>query len=186
MQIKQGTKTQTRRVAKPNSFIYQIGKTYGIRPCRTCKNIPDGRILILSQKLELWQDKITGQDAWAEGGYYPRDYEGLFESMHPKWRSRYAYTFKFLANQKEVSGGSATVSEEMQGGRDVSSLSKNTAPQDSREPSPNPMTPSTQEEQKGASPKAENNQKPSVVAPGEPSISELKDFYKKWGETNKQ
>lgn len=94
-QIIAGTKAQTRRVAKPNSFIYQVGKTYGIRRCRTCKNIPEGRIRILRRWMELRQDKVTRYDAEFEGGYTPEEYEALFEKMHPNWHSRYAYTFKF-------------------------------------------------------------------------------------------
>jgi len=94
--IIRGEKTQTRRVAKPNSFIYQVGKTYGVRKCRTCKNIPDGRILILHRFLETRNKKINETDANAEGGYSLEDYETLFEKMHKNWQIRYGYIFRFV------------------------------------------------------------------------------------------
>lgn len=104
-QIIAGTKVQTRRVAKPNSFIYRVGRTYGIRSCRICRNIPEGRILILRSWLELRQDKVTRGDADCEGGYTPEEYEELFEKMHPNWVSRYAYAFKFVSNSDLLESG---------------------------------------------------------------------------------
>lgn len=98
-QIKKGTKTQTRRVAKPNSFFYRVAHTYGVRKCRTCKNLPEGRIRIIKAWFELRQDRISEADAKAEGGYTPEEYEELFEKMHPKWRSRYCYWFRWEATK---------------------------------------------------------------------------------------
>ena len=95
-QIINGTKTQTRRVAKTNSFIYQIRKTYSIQPGRTKPGIPEGRILIKRRWLELKQDTINSKDAWLEGGYTPEEYEKLFNKMHPEWSSRYCYEFMFI------------------------------------------------------------------------------------------
>lgn len=94
-QVIKGTKTQTRRIAKVNSLIYQVGQTYAIQPGRGKPGDPRGRILITRRWLELKQDKITAHDAEAEGGYTPEAYEELFNKMHKDWTSRYCYAFEF-------------------------------------------------------------------------------------------
>lgn len=94
--IKLDLKTQTRRVGKRK---YEVGKTYGIQPCRTCPAIKDGRILILSRRYELPFTRISKSDAKAEGGYTPKEFEELFRSMHQLWLSRDAYTFKFVPSE---------------------------------------------------------------------------------------
>ena len=102
--ILRGLKTQTRR----NSGRYEINKTYAIQPCRTCKGIPEGRILIRDKWLEdrtEYPTMISWDDAQDEGGYAPSNYEALYEKIHPKWTSRWAYEFEFLWNQS--SSGSA-------------------------------------------------------------------------------
>ena len=95
-QVKAGTKTQTRR----SSDRYEIGKFYAVQPCRTCKGIPDGKILIISKHPERktmyprgW--RILPIEAKAEGGYSPKKYEELYEKMHPGWTERWAYLFEF-------------------------------------------------------------------------------------------
>lgn len=98
-QIIKGTKVQTRRVAKLGGPRYELGKSYAIQRGRGKPAILDGRIIITDIRLELAQDKISSEDAQAEGGYDPTQYELLFERMYPKWRSRYAYTFKFEVNK---------------------------------------------------------------------------------------
>ena len=95
-QIKAGTKTQTRRT----SDRYEIGKFYAVQPCRTCKGIPDGKILITAKRLEQKSDwppgwRILPVEAKAEGGYSPKAYEELYEEMHPGWMERWAYLFKY-------------------------------------------------------------------------------------------
>ncbi len=95
-QIIAGTKTQTRRLAKIGGRLYSVGRTYAIQPGRGKPGIPQGRILITGCRLELRCDRISVEDAKAEGGYTPEEYEALFEQMYPGWRSRYAYTFKFI------------------------------------------------------------------------------------------
>ena len=95
-QIKAGTKTQTRRT----SDRYEVGKLYAIQPCRTCKGIPDGKILITAKRLEvktgpLWWWMILPHDAETEGGYTPQEYEELYEKMHPNWKERWAYLFRY-------------------------------------------------------------------------------------------
>ena len=77
-QIVRGTKTQTRR----NSGRYEIGKTYAIQPCRTCKGIKDGRILITDKKLEhrsFSGHSISKEDAIAEGGYTQWEFYYLYK-----------------------------------------------------------------------------------------------------------
>ena len=48
-QIQAGTKIQTRRT----SDRYEVGKLYAVQPCRTCKGIPDGKILITAKIIEI-------------------------------------------------------------------------------------------------------------------------------------
>lgn len=104
-QIIAGSKTQTRRA----SDRYQIGKTYAIQPCRTCKGIPEGRILITAKRLEhrryevLWTKdchSITPEDALAEGGYTQDAFYLLYKKMDSDWKIRYAYTFKFVPSKQ--------------------------------------------------------------------------------------
>lgn len=95
-----GRKTQTRR----SSDRYQVGKTYAVQACRTCKGVHDGRILIIRKWKEenpyepwkhVWPPIISWEDAQAEGGYGPDNYEGLYEKMHPNWKERWCYEFEF-------------------------------------------------------------------------------------------
>lgn len=95
-QIKAGTKTQTRRT----SDRYEVGKFYAVQPCRTCKGIPDGKILITAKRLEQKSDwppgwRILPIEAKAEGGYTPKAYEELYEEMHPGWTERWSYLFQY-------------------------------------------------------------------------------------------
>ena len=100
-QIKAGTKTQTRRT----SDRYEIGKLYAVQPCRTCKGIQDGKILIRAKIIEInhpdpkwgW---IMADDAEAEGGYTPEEYEKLYNEMHPGWEKRYAYLFQYYTTEE--------------------------------------------------------------------------------------
>lgn len=91
-QIKRGEKTQTRR----KSGSYMVGKKYSIQPRRRALGIPDGRIRILDKRIEQkpWTG-ITYEDAKAEGGYTPDEFDALYENMYKGWRERYAYTFRY-------------------------------------------------------------------------------------------
>lgn len=100
-QIIDGAKTQTRRA----SDRYKVGRTYAVQPCRTCKGIPEGRILITQRWLETWLHRgmlysLSSNDAEAEGGYTPEEYEGLYSKMHPDWKMRWAYDFKFVPSEE--------------------------------------------------------------------------------------
>jgi len=99
-QIKAGTKTQTRR----DSDRYQIGKFYAIQPGRTKPGIKEGKILITAKIIEsrpplqspvMWM--ILPNDAKAEGGYDPVEYEELYEKLHPGWIKRCAYLFRYYS-----------------------------------------------------------------------------------------
>lgn len=94
--IIKGLKTQTRRA----SGRYRVGQTYAIQPCRTCKGIPNVRIRILNARFEIRQNpiylSISFEDAQAEGGYAPQNYEALYEKMHPNWSIRWAYDFEVV------------------------------------------------------------------------------------------
>ena len=100
-QIKAGTKTQTRRV----SDRYEVGKLYTVQPCRTCKGMPEGKILIRAKIIELNHPNpawgwIMEDDAKAEGGYIPEEYEKLYNKMHPGWEKRYAYLFQYYTTEE--------------------------------------------------------------------------------------
>jgi len=95
-QIIEGTKTQTRRP----SDKYQVGKLYAIQPGRGKKGIPDGKILISAVRTEKKTDgriwySVMDNEAKAEGGYTPEEYEELYEKMYPDWEVRYAYLFRY-------------------------------------------------------------------------------------------
>ena len=100
-QIKNGTKTQTRRP----SGKYQQGKLYAIQPGRGKKGISDGKIIISAKIIELnhpdpkwgW---IMADDAKAEGGYTPEEYEKLYNKMYPGWEKRYAYLFRYYTTEE--------------------------------------------------------------------------------------
>lgn len=95
-QIIKGTKTQTRRA----SDRCQVGKLYSIQPSRTAKGIPKGKIKIVDKVREIWDYTINPDDAKAEGGYTPEEFEALYEKLHPNWDERIAYTFRFIPTEK--------------------------------------------------------------------------------------
>lgn len=95
--ILEGKKTQTRRV---NRGKYQVGKSYAIQKCRTCKGI-DGYRIVMDRIWEecchepeerLW---IFTTDAYKEGGYTPEEFENLFIELNPKWNGRSRWGFEF-------------------------------------------------------------------------------------------
>ena len=106
-QILNGTKTQTRRVHRGR---YQVGRSYAIQSCRTCKGIPGFRIVMdkiwhedivrpLSLKESPAFNIISVSDAKAEGGYSPAEYELLFRKLNPKWdetSGRWAFEFHVI------------------------------------------------------------------------------------------
>ena len=95
-QIKNGTKTQTRRKS-PN---YRVGHSYAISKGRE-KAIKEGRILITKKRVEKFSDwGISVSDAIAEGGYTSGQFEILFKNMYPEWILRYAYTFRFIPSKQ--------------------------------------------------------------------------------------
>ena len=101
-QIKNGTKTQTRR----KSPTYLVGKTYSIQPGRTKPGIPEGRIEITEKREETYLDGfISESDARAEGGYTSGQFETVFKRMYPDWIRRYAYTFKFVPSSSRSMTG---------------------------------------------------------------------------------
>jgi len=99
-QIQQGTKTQTRRPTDR----YKIGTLYAIQPGRGKKGIPDGKILITGKRVEyktpspMWY-YVLEDEAQAEGGYTPEEYEKLYEKMYPSWEKRYSYLFRYFPTE---------------------------------------------------------------------------------------
>ena len=107
-----GKKTQTRR---PNRGYYKVGHTYAIQPCRICKGIRNYRIemdeIRVEEALEFLAENekrypvelyISKEDALAEGGYTPTQFEGLFRELNFKWDgwSRWAYKFHLVEEKK--------------------------------------------------------------------------------------
>ena len=55
---------------------------------------------------------VLEDEALAEGGYTPSEYEELYEKMHPDWKVRYSYLFRYypkegLFPQMQKTNGSA-------------------------------------------------------------------------------
>ena len=104
-------KTQTRR---PNRGIYQVGKDYAVQRQRGVKAELDIRIVFD----RIWEENglgisegicvgdpgdryISKEDAWAEGGYTPKEFEELFRKLNPKrdWL-RWAFEFHVIEVRK--------------------------------------------------------------------------------------
>jgi hypothetical protein len=94
-QIIAGEKTQTRR----RSGGYIVGKTYSIQPGRTKQGSSEGRILITDKRTES-SACISVEDAKAEGGYTPYEFEKLYKRMDYSWQKRYVYTFRFIPTKE--------------------------------------------------------------------------------------
>jgi len=98
-------KTQTRRV---NRGIYKVGKDYAVQRKRGMKAEADIRIVMD----RIWEEStaefhredstvypisISKEDAWAEGGYTPEEFEGVFRDLNPKWNGWSRWAFEFHA-----------------------------------------------------------------------------------------
>jgi len=94
--IFEGAKTQTRRL----KCRYEVGKTYAVQPKRCAKADPRGRIKILARFAESTVNVISKDDAMAEGGYTPEEYENLFNTMYHEWTSRWTYMFEVVHGEK--------------------------------------------------------------------------------------
>jgi len=98
-----GIKTQTRRI---HMGKYQVGRSYAIQPCRTCKGITGYRIVMD----RIWHEDIVRrpspafniisiEDAKAEGEYSPAEFEILFRKLNPSWDEtigRWAFEFHVI------------------------------------------------------------------------------------------
>ena len=119
-----GEKTMTRRLTDR----YQVGRHYKIQPCRTCKGVEGVMLTIDKKWQELplkwkgifekggmlWGEAnrlhkqsilrptkyypISEEDAKAEGGYTPEEYEEAFKKLYPKWVGdvRFGYLFHVM------------------------------------------------------------------------------------------
>ena len=101
-------KTQTRRL---NRGIYQVGKSYAVQRKRGVKAEPDIRIVFDKIREEIGAGHfaspsgrkfvtavemcISREDALAEGGYTPNEYEKLFRELNPKWNGFKRWVFEF-------------------------------------------------------------------------------------------
>ena len=123
-------KTQTRRV---NRGYYKLEaerkkphKTgYAVQRKRGVKGEPDIRIIFDN----IWEEStaefhredstvypipISKEDAWAEGGYNPEEYEEVFLKLNPKGNrfSRWAFEFHCVEVRKNVLGITSNAREE--------------------------------------------------------------------------
>lgn len=96
-------KTQTRRI---NRGKYQVGKDYAVQRKRGVKAEPGIRIVMD----RIWEDiiaefhredstvypiPISKENAWAEGGYTPAEYEEVFLKLNPKGNRFRRWAFEF-------------------------------------------------------------------------------------------
>ena len=82
-------KTQTRR---PNRGYYKVGHIYSLQPRRTCKGIENYRIMI--EKIWFEKGGISREDALAEGGYVPAEFEWeFFKIYHGCGSGRWVFKF---------------------------------------------------------------------------------------------
>ena len=103
-------KTESRR---PNRGIYQVGRDYAVQPKRGVKAEPDIRIVMD----RIWEEStaefhredstvlpilISKENAWAEGGYTPMEYEEVYLKLNPKRNRfrRWAFEFHVIEVQK--------------------------------------------------------------------------------------
>lgn len=127
-QIKSGTKTQTRRLWKSGTvlygtelrgkggrLLYAVGKTYAVIPGRGQKSVGRIRITKLQDEWRLkWEGEalvtvpLSVNDALAEGGYTPEEYDALWLKMYPKGGgySRLVIEFEWVGEEK---GGKKSV-----------------------------------------------------------------------------
>ena len=83
-------KTQTRRL---NRGIYKVGKDYAVQRKRGVKAETDIRIVFD----KIWEDFdfISVENAWAEGGYSPTQFELLFSHLTQNREGGSRWAFKF-------------------------------------------------------------------------------------------
>lgn len=116
-------KTETRR---PKRGIYQVEAErkrphkigYAVQRKRSVKAETDIRIVmdrIWEEKVReisvgtrrhkyLKEEHISQEDAWAEGGYTPIEYEAVWAKLNPKWDGwgRWAFAFHVIEVRKNV------------------------------------------------------------------------------------
>ena len=100
--IRNGTKTQTRRV---NRGVYSVGRDYAVQSKRGVKAEADIRIVIDRICKEKRKDtsisasniKVSVRDARAEGGYQPAEYELVFRMAYPIWDGKECWAYAFHA-----------------------------------------------------------------------------------------
>jgi hypothetical protein len=89
-----GEKTQTRRV---NRGRYQLNRPYAIQLGRGKPALNGYKIVFDTIEVEKPPTLISWDDAQAEGGYLPDEYEKLFQRLYPTWNclSDDRWVFKF-------------------------------------------------------------------------------------------
>jgi len=96
-------KTQTRRL---NRGLYKVGKDYAVQRKRGVKVEPD--IMIVMDwiwkedvsKPNMFYTTITKENALAEGGYIPEEFEKIFSEVSSKWDGWERWVFKFHVVEK--------------------------------------------------------------------------------------
>ena len=96
-------KTQTRRL---NRGIYKVGRDYAVQRKRGVTAEPGIRIVMD----RIWEEKcistgiyvparffdyLSDENAAAEGGYTPFEFEKIFLKLNPTWNREYRWAFEF-------------------------------------------------------------------------------------------
>ena len=94
--IRDGRKTQTRRISRGR---YKVGKDYAIQLGKGKKTVDDMRIVIdaVWTEFQVPRASISAEDAKAEGGHTPDEFEKGFKELNPAWKGRKRYMFEFHA-----------------------------------------------------------------------------------------
>ena len=92
-----GKKWQTRRVKRG---VYQKNKQYTLKTGRGKPAVPKYRIVF--DEIFFEDTKISLEDAEAEGGYTPDQFESLFREIYPHWNGeeRWVFTFHVIRAMK--------------------------------------------------------------------------------------
>ena len=92
-----GEKWQTRRLRRG---LYTRTKQYVLQSGRGEPGIPGYRIIF--DHISFENGGISSEDAIAEGGYTPEEFETLFQMIYPRWNGdgRWVFVFHLIRAMK--------------------------------------------------------------------------------------
>ena len=85
-----GEKWQTRRLRRG---LYMRIQQYALQSGRGKSSIPGYRIIF--DRITFENGRISPEDAIAEGGYTPEEFETLFHMIYPRWNGDGRWVFAF-------------------------------------------------------------------------------------------